>query len=141
MIVTFENATINGAITTASTKSLAEGLTMDDSDYYYLIGQVVHTYGPPESSDAYGMVVTFDESSKWMVTKTSYLTSLNIAEGAAITAAPCSSVNMTVDGVETVIEPGLYEGDIVITVTETAECPGNFPTLPPLPPLPYDNNF
>jgi len=66
----------------------------------------------------------------WEVTQTTELSSLTIAEGAAIKAPEGYLVTMTVDGVETgqVLEkwsgvdykflPGTYEGDIVLTVAE-----------------------
>ncbi|MGD9248709.1 MAG: hypothetical protein PVI60_12160 [Desulfobacteraceae bacterium] len=123
IIVSFENAVIKGAITTAATQPLAEDLTMDDADQYYLIGEVEHTYGPPADDDLYGLVATLDENSGWIVTETSYLTGLNIAEGAVISAPPCGSLSMTVDGVETELEAGAYEGEIVLEVTETDYCP------------------
>jgi hypothetical protein len=120
VVVTFENATIKGAITTATTQRLAEDLTTEDAEFYYLIGEVVHTYGLPETDDAYGMLVSLDEDSQWIVTATSYLTALNIAEGAVVAAPRRKRVSMTIDGVATDIAPGLYEGDIVITVSKSA---------------------
>jgi hypothetical protein len=118
ILVNFENAVIKGAITTAATQRLAEDLTMDDGDQYYLIGEVEHTFGPPAAGDLYGLVATLDENSKWMVTETSYLTGLNLAEGAVVTAPRCRNLSMTVDGVETELEVGAYAGAIVLEVTE-----------------------
>jgi hypothetical protein len=118
--VNFENAVIKGAITTAATQRLAEDLTMDDADQYYLIGEVEHTFGPPAAGDLYGLVTSLDENSKWIVTETSYLTELNLAEGAIVTAPRCRSLRMTVDGIETEIEAGTYAGEIVLEVTEAA---------------------
>jgi hypothetical protein len=123
ILVSFENAVIKGAVTTAATERLAEDLTMDDADQYYLIGEAVHTFGPPATEDEYGLVATFDENSRWIVTEASYLTGLNIAEGAIITAPRCGSLHMTVDGVETDLEAGTYAGEIVLEITETDPCP------------------
>jgi hypothetical protein len=117
ILVNFENAVIKGAITTAATQRLAEDLTMDDADQYYLIGEVEHSFGPPASGDEYGLVATFDENSRWIVTETSYLTALNIAEGTVITSPRSRNLRMTVDGVETDIEAGAYTGEIVLEVT------------------------
>ena len=64
--------------------------------------------------DDFGLSLSMDGSSVWNVTEDSYLTALNIEEGAQILG---SEVSMTVDGVETPIEAGTYEGEIVITVT------------------------
>jgi hypothetical protein len=120
ILVSFENAVIKGAITTAATQRLAEDLTMEDADQYYLIGEVEHTFGPPAAGDLYGLVTSLDENSKWIVTETSYLTELNLAEGAFVTAPRCRSLRMTVDGIETEIEAGTYAGEIVLEVTEAA---------------------
>jgi hypothetical protein len=118
ILVNFENVVIEGAITTAATRRLAEDLTMDDADQYYLIGEVEHTFGPPAAEDEYGLVATLDENSIWTVTETSYLTGLNIAAGAIVTA-PCGSrLRMTVDGVETELSAGAYAGEIVLEVAE-----------------------
>lgn len=122
VVVSFQNASIKGAITTAVTERLAEDLTMADSDLYDLIGQVIHTYCAVPG-DPYGLKASFDGSSKWVVTETSYLNRLAIAEGAVITAPACHSLAMTVDGIETAIGAGTYEGAIVLFVTETSACP------------------
>ena len=45
------------------------------------------------------------------------LTSLTVAEGAALAAPEGQKVTMTVDGKETEIKAGTYKGDIVISVT------------------------
>ena len=57
--------------------------------------------------------------STWVVNQTTELESLTIAEGADITATDDQhSVTMTVDGIETGIKPGTYQGKIMLTVTE-----------------------
>lgn len=78
----------------------------------------------------------------WKVTETTRLNSLTVFDGAMITAPDGCSLTMTVDGVETgqklvttagvetQINPGIYRGDIVITITETNMVPYqglNFP--------------
>jgi hypothetical protein len=119
ILLDFKNAIIKGAITTAATQRLAEDLTMDDADRYYLIGEVEHTFGPPATGDLYGLVTSLDENAKWIVTETSYLTGLNLAEGAIVTAPRCHNLRMTVDGAETEINAGSYAGEIVLEVTES----------------------
>jgi hypothetical protein len=54
----------------------------------------------------------------WEVTETAKLAGLTIAEGASIKAPEGCSVTMTVNGVETGIVPGVYEGEIILTKTE-----------------------
>jgi len=56
--------------------------------------------------------------STWVVDKTSYLNSLSIAKGAAITAPEGYSVTMTVNGVKKTIGAGTYKGKIVLTVNK-----------------------
>ncbi len=56
--------------------------------------------------------------STWEVTEITSLDSLTIADGAIIKAPEGKSLTMTVDGVETGINPGEYKGKIVLTPTE-----------------------
>ena len=114
VIVTIENAAITGAITTATCRSKADvdGKKLSRETYYY-IGDVVNTYCA--TGDAYGMEATLENTS-WVVNETSYLNRLSISNSAKITAPEGRSVRMTVDGVETVIKPGKYEGNIVLIV-------------------------
>lgn len=117
--VSLENTTLTGAITTAtavhSVGPNGEELVMqDDPSLYKLIGAVEHTYAATE--DEHGIKVTLDGSSTWVVDKTSYLTGLTIAEGAVITAPVGGSVTMTVNGAETPVAAGTYEGKIVLSI-------------------------
>jgi len=118
--VSFENATITGAITTATGVHAkgpnGEELVMqDDPALYTLIGCVDHTYCTTE--DEHGMKVTLDGNSKWVVDETSYITSLTLAEGATITGPDGATVTMTVGGKKTAIKAGTYEGKIVISAS------------------------
>ncbi|MFT4197828.1 MAG: hypothetical protein QM601_07965 [Pseudoxanthomonas sp.] len=61
------------------------------------------------------LTVALDAKSRWTVTDTSTLTGLDIAEGAQLAAAKGQRLVMTVDGVETPIAPGHYQGKIVIS--------------------------
>jgi hypothetical protein len=120
--VTFEKATITGAITTATVKHAlgpnGEEITMKTPQFYKLIGEVTNTYSATD--DKYGITVSLDADSKWVVDETSYLTSLTIANGASITAPEGYSVTMTVNGIKKTIGAGTYKGKIVLTVTQTA---------------------
>ncbi|MCY0964796.1 right-handed parallel beta-helix repeat-containing protein [Parathalassolituus penaei] len=118
MQVNLENSELTGAITTATTTPQYEvaGFTADQltaADYAY-IGEVVNVYG--ETSNSNGVTVSLDASSSWTLDQTSWLTSLTIAEGAEITASDGSSLTMYVDGVETAISAGHYEGNIRLQV-------------------------
>jgi len=121
VVVNFEKATITGAITTATAEHAVgpkgEKLVMkEETDLYYLIGKTKETYCA--TNDKYGVKVSLDGNSKWVVNKTSYLTSLTIAKGADITAPKGYSVTMTVDGVKKSIGAGNYKGKIALTVTK-----------------------
>jgi hypothetical protein len=56
--------------------------------------------------------------STWVVDKTTAFQSLIIPEGAKLAAPAGHSLTMTVDGVGTPIQPGSYQGNIVLTVTD-----------------------
>jgi hypothetical protein len=118
MNIAFENATITGAISSATVKHAlgpsGEEITMQNPELYYLIGEVANTYCATD--EKYGVTVSLDAGSKWIVDKTSYLTGLTIARGAAISAPKGFSVTMTIDGVKKPIRAGDYRGRIVLTV-------------------------
>jgi len=61
----------------------------------------------------------------WAVDKTTRLSGLTIAEGAVIKAPEGKSLTMTVDGIGTAIKPGAYNGDILITVTDSLFAPSS----------------
>jgi hypothetical protein len=116
--LTFEKATITGAITTAIV-TLAMGpngeeITMKTPQLYKLIGEVKNTYCA--TSEKYGLAVTLDANSSWVVDKTSFLTSLTIAKDGSISAPRGYKVTMTVDGAGKEIKAGAYSGKIVLTV-------------------------
>ncbi len=116
--ISLEKATITGAITTASVKLAVgpggEEITMKTPQFYKLIGEVKNTYCATE--DKNGLKVSLDGNSKWIVDKTSYITGLNIAQGATVIAPSGHGVTMTVDGAVKEIKPGIYTGKIVLTV-------------------------
>ncbi len=121
--VSLESATITGAITTATAVHAVgpngEKLHMQDkTDLYYLIGDVTETYCTTD--DKYGMKVSLDGKSTWVVAKTSYITNLTLADGASITGLEGAKVTMTVDGKKTAIKAGTYEGKIVLSVASGA---------------------
>lgn len=116
--VSFRKASITGAITTAVVKHAlgpnGEEITMKTPELYKLIGEVTNTYCA--TNDMYGVTVSLDGESRWVVEKTSYLNSLTIAKGAGIIAPEGSSITMTVNGVKKMIRPGEYKGGIMLIV-------------------------
>jgi hypothetical protein len=112
------HARITGAITTATATHMlgksGERLVMQDRpDLYYLIGEVIETYGPTQ--DPHGVNVDLDAASHWQVSKPSYITSLILAPGAHVTAAKGYRLDVTVDGAATTLKPGRYHGQITLT--------------------------
>jgi len=61
--------------------------------------------------------LTVDEGVQ-VVDKSEALGSLTIGEGASLAAPEGKSLTMTVDGIGTAVKPGVYKGDIFITVTD-----------------------
>jgi hypothetical protein len=55
---------------------------------------------------------------EWVVKETTNLSSLTITEGAAIKAPEGKSLTMTVDGIGKAMRPGIYKGNIIITVAD-----------------------
>ena len=112
MVLTFNTASVTGVITASSSRHAKSSISAED---YKLLGEVTNTPGPAINN---GVIVSLDSKSTWTVTGTSYLTSLTIAEGAALVAPEGRKVIMSVDGVVTAITTGTYKGDIVLTVDE-----------------------
>jgi hypothetical protein len=113
--VSFKNATITGAITTATAAWV--GTYPRTQENLADFSEVVNTYG--ETTDPYGVSVNLDATSKWIVDETSYLTSLTVAAGAEISAPAGYTLTMTLDGVETRISAATFNGKIVLTVTKS----------------------
>jgi hypothetical protein len=120
--VTFKNAAITGAITTATAEHPLmknETITRETPEFYYFIGEVNNIFcAKPE--DPHGVAVSLDAGSKWIVDRTSYLTDLAIARDGSVTAPQGYSVIMTVNGVNTQIKTGSYKGQIVLKVVKNA---------------------
>jgi hypothetical protein len=59
----------------------------------------------------------------WVVKENTALNSLTIAEGASVAAPEGKAVTMTVDGIGTPLKPGIYTGDVFLSVTEKYLAP------------------
>ena len=119
LVVTLEHSTLRGAITSAiphhAVGPHGERLVMQEKpDLYYLIGEEIDTYAA--TGTAHGVQVALRAGSRWIVTKSSYLTGLRIAPGTHVSAASGSRLTMTVNGIATSIVPGFYSGRIVLAV-------------------------
>jgi len=120
MNLSFENATVTGAICSAVGEHAVgpngEKLVMqDDPGLYYLIGKQQETCA--ETEDPNGATVQLKDGSRWVVNKTSYLTGLTIADGATISAPQGSTVTLTVNGRATPIAAGDFSGRIVLEIS------------------------
>jgi hypothetical protein len=109
-------ATLNGVISLSETRHVDENGDQNTeftiNEYYYL-GHVENRAYDNESSK---IAVALSDGAVWVVTDTSYITSLTVSDG-TIQAADGKEVVMTVDGVETPIESEqTYTGNIVISV-------------------------
>jgi hypothetical protein len=121
LVVALEKTTLAGAVSTATAEHVVgpngEELVMqDETDLYYLIGEIIETYCATD--DPFGVEVSLDGVSTWIVEKTSYITSLTLADGAVLKAPRGHRLSMSVDGKKVSIRPGGYEGKIVLTVKE-----------------------
>jgi hypothetical protein len=108
----FANAKVKGIIS-AATAEYKDGLKVIDVRNNKELSNVKQTAHEPVNN---GVIVSFDEDCIWVVTGTSYLTSLTIAKGAVIQAPAGKTLTMTVNGVKTEIIPGTHTGKIVMTV-------------------------
>ncbi len=68
--------------------------------------------------EGYGLSLALTNGSVWTVTEDSYLTSLSIDVSSSVRAG-----SMTVNGVETMVAPGEYEGEIVLTAATASGEP------------------
>ena len=105
---------ITGIISSAEAK-YRDGLFVIDQRNCQEISNIIQTAAPTVNN---GVVISLDGSSEWVVTGTSYITSLTLAEGALVSAPEGKTIKMTVNGVDTDIAPGRYQGMIVLSIGE-----------------------
>jgi hypothetical protein len=110
LAVTLEHARVKGVISASTAVHPIDTITAAE---YRLLGEVTNTPAAPINN---GVIVTLDPSSRWVVTGTSYLTHLTIADGAVVKAPRGHTVTMTIDGLDEPIVAGDYTGAIVLTV-------------------------
>jgi hypothetical protein len=129
--VNLKNVTISGAITTSTHKdwfqlngvdnSMMNPFDPSNAQYAPYIGLGTDTYGPPDNDgdgkvDPYGLKLTLDGQSEWIVTKTSYLTGLTFETG-TIQPPEGYKLSMTVNGTPVLMRGGSYTGSIVLALT------------------------
>lgn len=116
LVLTFDNSAVTGVISAASAHHymLEPGVFTIGADEYYKLGELTNTPGPAVNN---GVIVTLKNNSKWVVTGTSYLTSLTFPGNGAISAPAGYSVSLSVDGTPKLLKPGTYTGAVVLKVS------------------------
>lgn len=111
--VNLVSAHIEGVISSAS-QAYRDGLNVIHEDERMEISNVTQTAAPTVNN---GVIVNIDSTSSWKVTGTSYITALSLAPGAVLLPTEGRKITMFIDGNETEIRAGHYQGDIKITLT------------------------
>jgi len=111
--VSLEKAQLVGAISTGTQAPVSGEAPIQLT--YWQIGNVVNTLGA--TKDANGAAVKVGPGSVWTVTKTSYITKLEIAGGSKVRAPQGYRLALTVNGKATPVTAGHYSGKIVLKVT------------------------
>ena len=73
---------------------------------------------PMGPATAAAAVKSVAAGSPWIVQKTTQLRRLTLAPGAVVRAPDGRELTLTVNGVETALQPGTYVGDVVLTPTD-----------------------
>ena len=111
LILTFDNTRIKSIISASRSFHAVSRLTPDTRQ------EIFQVYDRPCEAVNNGVIVNLKNGSSWTVWGRSYITALNIDETSFVKAPDGSPILMTVDGVETVPEPGKsYAGNIVVTI-------------------------
>ena len=103
--VTLEHASLTGAISAAK-QHYRPGITFIDETTREELCNVTQEPAPPVNN---GVIVILKDGGSWIAAGTSYLSRLEIAEGASLTGT------LTVDGKEVPAVPGSYTGNLVIS--------------------------
>lgn len=103
MALTFDNAAVTGIISASKALHRVEKVCKENCEE---LGEVINTAQPVVNN---GVIVTLKNGSRWNVAGTSYLSSLTIEEGSTVVGT------LTVDGKDTEIVPGVYQGDLVLS--------------------------
>ena len=114
LLVEMKDARVEGVISAAE-QAYREGVTRIDQYNRLELSNVTQTAAPTVNN---GVLVRLDRNSSWLVTGTSYITSLDLAPNAILKGAGGRKLVMTVDGVETAVAPGHYEGEIVLSLAD-----------------------
>jgi hypothetical protein len=107
LILSFEDAGVTGRITASAARHVRNPIAAADFQW---LGEVRNT---PQAAINNGVVVSLRHST-WIVTGTSYLTSLTVDERSVVKTTRGTSPTMKVDGVVVPLKPGTYRGNVVV---------------------------
>ena len=113
LVIDMKNVCAESVISSAKQWYPEEGTDVINAEKYYLISCVEQEAAPTVNN---GVIITMDGESVWTVADTSYITRLTLAEGAVVTAPEGKTLRMLIDGVETPITAGDFQGRIVLEV-------------------------
>ncbi len=108
------NASVTGLITSAAGR-YRDGITVIDNTNCEEMSNIICQAAVPVNN---GVILSLDKDSRWTVTGTSYITRLEMAEGAVIEGKEGRSLKMYVDDAEVPVKPGVYTGAICFVVDE-----------------------
>ena len=110
LLLELKNARVEGVVSSAS-EAHRPGVTQISSENRREMSVITQEAAPTVNN---GVIVRLDQDSTWLVTGTSYITSLELAPAAILKGWGGKKLRMTVDGEEKPIRPGKYEGRIVL---------------------------
>ncbi|MHB9863731.1 hypothetical protein [Streptomyces sp. YIM S03343] len=111
MAVTFTDSRVEGVISASAAK---HAISTISSAEYRQLGEITNTAQAVVNN---GVIVDLAAGSRWVVTGTSYLSKLVLADDASVTGPRGRTVTLTVDGTATDITPGTtYTGALKLTV-------------------------
>jgi len=112
LALTLKNTSIKGIISSAL-QFYRDGVEFISPINKFEVGNITQEAAPTVNN---GVTVALDADSAWIVTGTSYITKLEISNGAEVAPLEGKTLTLTVDGKETPIAAGTYQGKIVLTV-------------------------
>lgn len=110
--VNLRSASVEGIIS-AAVQRYREGVAEITPDNWFDLTDIRQTPAPAVNN---GVVVCLDSDSVWTVTGTCWLTGLTLAVGASVRGADGKAVSMAVNGKNTELLPGVYAGEIVLSL-------------------------
>lgn len=112
LAVSLKNACLAGVISSAG-QAYRDGVTRITEENRLEMSNVRQWAQAPVNN---GVCVTLDKDSVWTVTDESFITSLELAEGAKLEAAEGKTLAVTVNGAPIAVKPGKYTGVIRLAV-------------------------